>query len=95
MNEDYLEFLCWINRILFPVDFARDLKELGLNEAVSLYYEIEWKQQVSDGKVLDILTLYQNFCVGIEVSEEDGDVGYYIQKWVDNKYQSWQSYKED
>lgn len=93
MNMDYMHFLAWVDRCLFPVNLANDLKELGLDEKTALYYEIEWSSwNKNNPHKFAIVYLYQCYCVGGRPPEE-GDVGYYLKLWLEKQYKVYEGYK--
>jgi hypothetical protein len=93
MDMDYLDFLAWVDRCLFPVDLAEELIELGLEKPTGVYYEIEWKQQKDrlEGG-WNIVRLYQNYCVGRETEADGKDVGHYLKLWLEQMHENWKNY---
>jgi len=94
MDFDYLDFICWVDRCLFPVDLSKDLQELGFEKQYAIYYEIEWKHYVQEGNLLSISRLYQNYCITRDDKElEKTDVGYWLKLYLEQQYKKWQAYK--
>lgn len=94
IDFDYMEFICWVDDTLYPLELADDLRELGLEAATALYYKLDW--QNSNRRSNDrfsIVRLYQNYCISDEDLADD-TVGYYLQIWLDNRYKAWQGKPE-
>jgi hypothetical protein len=60
-----LEFLCWVNRCLFPGDFVDDLIKHGMDRSKASFI-------VGSMKNLNILDFYQNYCLN------DGEASWII-----------------
>ncbi len=77
-----LDFLAWINRCMFPHDFADELKELGLNE-------IDWiSMRTIPPKECNILRVWQNYCVG---EWKNKDIAKAINKYLTKMYKQWEN----
>ena len=91
-HQDYLEFLCWVNRCLLPKDLELDLKKLGLNK--NSVVGSDFKRAATKNN-LNITQLYQDY---IEASNKvvdvgDYDVGVYLKLYIEQEYKKWLSYK--
>ena len=93
-DHDYMEFICWVDRCMFPVDLADDLKDLGLDKIKATFYEIEWKMMNQVDNKFTITRLYQNYCVGNHTKTPEGSLGFYLKIWLENRYEEWQGYKK-
>lgn len=82
MNFD-MEFLCWVNRCLFPGDFCEELIELGMPENDARFITIPYRR-----KPLCILEFYQEVCL----HNEDNRI--YVDKWLDMMLQKWNELKQ-
>jgi len=78
-----MEFLCWVNRCLFPVDFQRELVELGMNEADAFILSRSKSARC-------ILELYQEWCVG--TGGEEFKV--YVDKWIEMMREKWEGLRK-
>jgi hypothetical protein len=89
-QNDFLDFLCWVNRCLFPADLRDDLIRLGmpLEDAVYLYVTA-FKERMEQRGEIDILWLYQSYCI----TSKDDTMKTYINKYVDEQYEKWKGYK--
>jgi len=79
-----LEFLCWINRCLFPKDFKRDLIDLGVDNMVAYTLSTTLERHSRD-----ILVLYQAY--GLHEGEYKDAVDTYLAHML-NK---WNEYEND
>lgn len=90
-----MEFICWVDRCMFPVDLVNDLVELGFDEGKAMFYEVDWIAQNQEDHQFKISRLYQNYCVGKHTSTVEGSVGFYLKKWLEDRYVTWQGYKNE
>jgi hypothetical protein len=68
-----MEFLTWINRILFPGDFEKDMVRLGLPEGAAFFLAQHVKEHGC------IVQLYQDYCM---IDRVDKTV---VDKWLKEK----------
>lgn len=87
MNFNYIDFLCWVDKGIFPNHLANDLEKLGMDKVILAFHLNEWKLSDNTEHNFKILRLYQIYCVGGEV--EKGNIGYYLKKWLDKQYIQW------
>jgi hypothetical protein len=76
-----LEFLCWVNRCLFPGDFERELiEEIGVRENVARGLAV-----VLDENDRNILNVYQGY--GLKQNEYKDALDKYLEymheKWIE------------
>lgn len=92
MTEDqinYMEFLTWVNRCLFIEDLKDDLIVLGCEKTLAVYMMVQMKH---DDMKCEIMYLYQNYCLHKDLTDED--YGYWLQKYLDQQFIKWESYKK-
>lgn len=97
MDFDYLDFIAWIDRCMFPVDLSNDLQELGLNKNTALYFELEWIRQNSEPHQFKIMRIWQAYCLGDKANDSDDgkNMGFYLKIWLENMHKTWESYKTE
>ncbi len=91
-DYDYLDFLAWVDRCMFPVDLASDFRKLGMDKPTWAICEMNFKEQQHDGK-FEIIRLYQAYCVGTKITKDS--IGYYLKLWLADMYEKWNSYKTE
>jgi hypothetical protein len=72
-----LEFLCWVNRCLFPDDLVNSLVKHGLNENTA-------RLIVMSKRKLDILDLYQDYCL------DDEEIRYPFEEFLREMAEQWE-----
>ncbi len=90
LDFDDLEFLAWVDQCMFPVDLAKDFRELGMDKPTWVICEMSFKEQQREGR-FEIIKLYQAYCVGTKITEDS--IGYYLQLWLAKMYTKWHSYQ--
>lgn len=95
MDFDYLDFIAWVDRCMFPVDLANDLQELGLDRNTALYFEIQWKQMNMEDNQFKIMRIWQSYCLGDKANnnKNNKNMGFYLKIWLENMHKTWESYK--
>ncbi len=93
IDFDYLEFLAWVDRCIFPVNLARDFRKLGMDKPTWVMCEMTFKEKQRNGK-FEIIRLYQAYCVGSRTKVTKGTIGYYLKLWLADMYRKWSSYKQ-
>lgn len=58
VNANDLDFLCWVNRCLFPGNFYEELQELGVEEEICLNLYMHVRFHPDKG----ICKIWQEFC---------------------------------
>lgn len=94
INLDYMEFVCWIDRCLFPIDLVNDLIEMGMAKSSGFMYKSDFKHKAKT-KEITISSLYQDYCVQsphLYKPLTDDMFGYWLQLWLDKMYIKWQGY---
>ena len=69
-----LEFLCWVNRCLFPDDFEKELVKLGMGKIEAFLMVDPYRH----GKNLCIVEFYQEWCLG-----KDDTTKHIIDVWLE------------
>lgn len=97
MDYDYLDFIAWVDRCMFPVDLSNDLQELGLDKTTAIYFEIDWKHQNNmEENVFKVMRIWQGYCLGDKANDSrDGkNMGFYFKIWLENMHKTWESYDD-
>lgn len=61
MQNYSIQFLCWIDRCLFPVNLRNELIALGVEEGISILMSDFLSHRVRANNAASIVTLYQEF----------------------------------
>ena len=71
-----LEFLCWVNRCLYPEDLIKDLVKEGMDE-------LEAKLMIGSKTKLNILDIYQDYCLN------DDSIRYSVESFLESMERKW------
>lgn len=93
IDFDCMEFVCWVDRCLFPHDLIDEMVDLGMDKRRGAVYKSEMTHK-NNIRPITISGLYQSYCVDRQSELGEEDFGYWLKLWLDKMYVIWQGYKK-